>query len=72
MAKSRVMSRQDFLTSIEKLLGRFESDSFMRGFQAGQQNVVQRIRDWVQGFPQDHDYQKPISMALKAAKVKSR
>ena len=35
MPKSRVMSRQDFLTGVEKLLGRFDSDSFMRGFQAG-------------------------------------
>jgi hypothetical protein len=64
------MSRQDFLAGVEKLLGRFDADSFMRGFQTGQQQVIQRLKDWVASFPPDHDFQKTISLAIKNATKK--
>jgi hypothetical protein len=45
MPKSRVMSRQDFLTGVEKLLGRFDADSFMRGFREGRQRMHNEIME---------------------------
>ena len=43
MSKSRVMSRQMFMDGVEKLLGRFDSDSFMRGFQAGREQMITEV-----------------------------
>jgi hypothetical protein len=40
------MSRQDFLTGVEKLLGRFDSDSFMRGFTTGFDRAMDAVVNW--------------------------
>jgi hypothetical protein len=43
MARGRVMSRADFVAGVEKLLGRFDSDSFMRGFKTGYERALSEV-----------------------------
>lgn len=47
MAKSRVMSRAQFLSGVEKLLGRFDSDSFMRGYRTGFERAMELVDELV-------------------------
>lgn len=46
-ARRQPMSRQEFLNKVEQLLGTFDSDSFMHGFNSGVDRSCDLIRDWV-------------------------
>jgi hypothetical protein len=43
--KGRAMSRADFLSKVEQLLGKFDSESYMRGFQAGRERLLEEITE---------------------------
>lgn len=47
MRAKQPMSRAEFIEKVEVLLGKFDSDSFMHGFNSGVDRSCDLLRDWV-------------------------
>jgi hypothetical protein len=59
------MSRADFLAKVEQLLGKFDSESYIRGFTAGFDRALHLVSGWV-------DVMTPPSGAINSGSIQKQ
>ncbi len=59
MPQRQPMSRQEFLDKVDQLLGKFDSDAYMHGFNSGVSRVCDVLKRWAdEEFSQTSEVRK--------------